>query len=144
VLVDGRKIAGILLESAAYADGRTEWMIIGIGINVASHPAVLAAGYAATCLAAERGGEVSRAAVRERLLQRLADRITEWRESGFVVIRRAWLARACGLHKSIRVNMAQETIAGTFVDLDPAGALVLATAEGPKTIVAGDVFVDEA
>jgi BirA family biotin operon repressor/biotin-[acetyl-CoA-carboxylase] ligase len=38
VLVDGRKLSGILLESAAAADGGLAWLVMGIGVNVASHP----------------------------------------------------------------------------------------------------------
>src|SRR5579872_6699315 len=39
VLVDGRKLSGILLESAAAHDGGLDWLVAGMGVNVASHPA---------------------------------------------------------------------------------------------------------
>jgi BirA family biotin operon repressor/biotin-[acetyl-CoA-carboxylase] ligase len=144
VLVQGRKIAGILLESAAYPDGRTDWMIVGIGINVCSHPSGLPACYAATCLVAEGASTVSRDGVRERLAECLAERIDQWRDSGFPPIRRAWLARAFGLHKPIRVSLTAEMVEGTFADLDDTGALLVATPSGMRTIIAGDVFVGEA
>ena len=38
VLLDGRKAAGILLESVSGGGGMTEWLAIGIGINLARHP----------------------------------------------------------------------------------------------------------
>ena len=38
VLVDGGKIAGILIESAAGTSGKVDWLVVGIGINVAHHP----------------------------------------------------------------------------------------------------------
>ena len=38
ILVDGGKVAGILLESALRAEGRVDWVVLGIGVNLASHP----------------------------------------------------------------------------------------------------------
>ena len=38
VLVAGRKIAGILLESSVGDGGVLEWLVVGVGVNVHSHP----------------------------------------------------------------------------------------------------------
>ena len=38
ILVDGAKVAGILLESALEPGGRVDWVVLGIGVNLASHP----------------------------------------------------------------------------------------------------------
>jgi len=38
------------------------------------------------------------------------------------------------------VRLANETLTGTFKDLDETGALILETPSGPRTITAGDVF----
>ena len=38
VLVGGRKISGILLESEAGAGDEVEWVVVGVGVNVAHHP----------------------------------------------------------------------------------------------------------
>ena len=41
VLLDARKVCGILLESSAAATGTLDWLVIGTGINVAHRPADL-------------------------------------------------------------------------------------------------------
>ena len=40
VLVDGKKVCGILLESSAMGE-RLEWVVVGIGLNVNSDPAAM-------------------------------------------------------------------------------------------------------
>jgi len=78
VLVGGRKIAGILLESRAGAIDRLEFIVIGIGINVASYPE--GTEYPAISLAAA-GAEVTAAA----LLPILGERLLAWHRSGAVL-----------------------------------------------------------
>ena len=39
LMIAGKKASGILLESSADADGRLEWLIIGVGVNVGVFPA---------------------------------------------------------------------------------------------------------
>jgi len=67
VLVDRRKVAGILIENEL-AGERVAWSIIGIGLNVNSTD--LPEELAATSLALERGVELDRMAVLDALLQR--------------------------------------------------------------------------
>jgi len=50
VLIDGRKTSGILLESQAAGEGRLDWLVVGIGVNLVSFPE--GAEYPATSLAA--------------------------------------------------------------------------------------------
>ena len=39
VLVGGAKVSGILLEASAALDRSIDWLVIGAGVNIASHPA---------------------------------------------------------------------------------------------------------
>ena len=71
VLADGRKIAGILLESASGGSGRLDWLAVGIGVNLAQHPE--GTEFPATSLAALGRGH---AAARDALA-RLACRLGE-------------------------------------------------------------------
>jgi BirA family biotin operon repressor/biotin-[acetyl-CoA-carboxylase] ligase len=41
VLVEGRKVSGILLESSTAGKGNVEWLVLGVGINLSHHPARL-------------------------------------------------------------------------------------------------------
>ena len=58
VLIDGRKTAGLLLETDSLADGSAAWLVLGVGINIAGHPADTE--YPATSFAAAGGTALER------------------------------------------------------------------------------------
>ena len=140
VLVHGRKVAGLLLESKTAADGTLEWLILGIGVNVQSHPND--ARFPATNLIFESvSPEVDEAAMLEAFSRHFLTWVNRWTEDGFAPIRRAWLAHAHGLGDTIEVKLAHGTVRGTFNDLDANGALILESPEtGRRVVAAGDVL----
>lgn len=134
VLVDGGKVAGILLESAIAQDGRVEHVVAGIGINIAFAPQLPEMRYPGAAL----GGTVEAALV--RLTQALALRLAEWRRDGFEAIRGAWLAKAGPLGADVDVRLGEELVHGRFAGLDPDGALLLDTSGGRRKIVSGELL----
>ncbi|MGH7028830.1 MAG: biotin--[acetyl-CoA-carboxylase] ligase [Stellaceae bacterium] len=150
VLLGGRKIAGILLESEigrgprsgpeAEIGGRESlaFLVIGVGINLAAAPH--GAEFPATSLAAEGYSPPEPPAMLEAFVRCFDIWERRWREEGFVPVRTAWLARATALGQPIEVRLENATMCGRFADLDQHGALVLETAQGPRLISAGDVF----
>ena len=140
ILADGRKIAGMLIESRE-VEGRLSWAILGIGINVAWHPPdENASPYPATSLAALGAATRDPKAVLVGLLKRLEAALNLWTEHGFAPVRAAWLARAHGLGGQLIIRVGGSHMNGTFQDLDSDGALILETARGRHRVVAGDVF----
>ena len=138
VLLAGRKLAGLLLESQSRRDGTLDWLVLGIGINLATYPVEV--DYPATALAAT-GADVDAEAMLCALGTSFLDWYERWREgAGFATIRAEWLARAQGLHQPIRVRLPSETRAGVFAGLDRDGALLLDTGTGRQRIAAGEVF----
>lgn len=133
VLLNGRKIAGILLEKAD--DCRT---IIGIGVNVASCPTEGML-YETACL----GEGIFIAEVEKRILKSLHKNLTLFETKGFDDIRKQWLMYAIGLGEYITVRLPDKQISGTFKELSPDGALVLATSDKTCFITAGDVFFNK-
>ena len=138
LLLDGKKLGGILVEGSTRADGRTT-AAVGFGANCVHHPVLTE--YSATNLAAS-GFAVSAEALFTALGERMAARLKEWnRGVNFASIRAAWLARASGLGSAVEVRLANRTIAGVFEAIDLAGALVLRHRDGThETIAAGDIF----
>ena len=63
-----------------------------------------------------------------------------WVDEGFERLRKNWVWRCSQLGKEVEVRLANENLTGTFKDLDDSGALVLETADGTRTITAGDVY----
>ena len=144
VLVDGAKVAGVLLESALGPGGQVDWVVLGIGVNLASHPGI-AGPVPSTSLVACGAGALAPEDALPLLVAALGARRRAWEEEGFAAVREAWLARAHGLGGPVRVARGGRRLAGTFAGLDEDGALVLVQEGGAAlTIPAGDVFFGEA
>lgn len=137
VLVDRRKIAGILLEAEGRAEA-VDWLVIGVGVNCAHHPEGTPT--PATDLRTVIGTTPSPAAVLDGFLGALAAWYERWQREGMGALRPAWLERAEGLGETIRVRTARESTSGRFAGLDESGALVLAGEGGERLIAAGDVY----
>jgi BirA family biotin operon repressor/biotin-[acetyl-CoA-carboxylase] ligase len=138
VLIDGRKVAGILLESET-AGAALAWVVVGIGANVATHPGDGA--WPATSLAA-CGASVSLEAFEDRVVEHLDAWRRRWEAAGFAPVRAAWLGRAAGLGGPIRVNLERESFEARFAAIDESGALVAELAGGARRlVVAGEVVL---
>lgn len=138
VQVDGAKIAGILLESRTRPDGVLDWVVIGLGVNLAHHPPDTP--YAATSLSV-LGVTVAPPDFADWLLARLGYWYARWQAEGFGRIREAWLQRAQGLGQAVVVRLPDSELRGRFAALDESGALVLELPDGRRqAITAGDVF----
>lgn len=138
VQIAGDKMCGILLEAAVAPDRTVDWIVAGIGVNIAHHPQL--ADYNATSLHAAGARDATVEAALERLAAALDRRLAEWRAGGFDATRAAWLKRAVGLGARIKVRLETETLEGVFEQIDPTGALILRTDTGRHSITAGDVF----
>ncbi|MBC6436661.1 MAG: biotin--[acetyl-CoA-carboxylase] ligase [Rhodobacteraceae bacterium] len=148
VLLDGHKVAGILLESSGFGQGM-RWLAVGVGINLleAPHPRALPDGAIPPISLAEAGAGATPPLTPEVMLGLLAVTLEAylklWREAGFDTIRRLWLGRAARLGAKIRVALPHETLSGRFQTVDADGCLVLQMAEGPRRISAGEVFLHQ-
>jgi BirA family transcriptional regulator, biotin operon repressor / biotin---[acetyl-CoA-carboxylase] ligase len=138
VLINGRKFAGILLESEARVSGKLDWVVLGIGVNVVGHPEET--DYPTTSLREEGCEAADAAAVLSALAQAFQLWHETWIKEGFGPIRAAWLPRAVGLGDEITVRLDRERIVGRFRGIEADGALALETVAGARRIAAGDVF----
>ncbi len=140
VLLDGRKVAGILLESEmATGGGGLAWLTIGIGVNLATHPEI--AERPATSLAGAGCAVPHPHQVLSLMAEKFADWMARWQEAGFAPVKQAWLARAARFGQEIDVRLDKQTLHGIFSALDDSGALLLQQANGEcVAVTAGDVF----
>jgi BirA family biotin operon repressor/biotin-[acetyl-CoA-carboxylase] ligase len=137
LLVDGRKICGILLESETLENGRHA-IVIGCGINCATHPENPL--YPATDLA-ECGITAGPEEVFPRLAAEIARVLAEWdRGAGFARIREDWLLAADGKGGSVTVKWQDGETTGLFEDIDRDGYLLLNVGGQRQRILAGDLF----
>lgn len=143
VLLNGGKVAGILLESAGDTHGLRH-LAIGIGVNLVAAPDIGALEPGATppvSVFGETGVTVAPEALLTALAAAYAQGEAQFTTYGFQPVRAAWLARAARVGERISARTMNETISGTFVTLGPDGALVLHDPGGGwHSIPAADVF----
>ena len=139
VLIDGKKVAGLLLESSSSRTGETSWVIVGCGANISSFPDL--ADYATTCLIDAAARSVPLDVFLPCFLDCFDKRYSSWLKSGIAETRELWLKRAHHIGREITVRLPTEEKQGIFEGLDMDGALILALPNGQRELVtAGDVF----
>lgn len=136
ILVDGRKLCGMLSEMAA-AEDRVEYVNIGMGINVNNDPTDQEPN--ATSLIRLLGRRTSRT---EILSAFLADWENRLRTVDYDAVIPEWKRRTVTLNHRVRIVTTEETAEGVAEDVDPDGALILRLADGTrKRIIYGDCFL---
>lgn len=142
ILVEGKKASGILLE------GGQGWFIVGVGINLLSHP--INTEFPATHLL-----EHIEAVLLDQpepiltgpdtVMAGLAQRFNFWRniilDKGFEAISKAWVSRAYNIPGEVTVRLPKEQFSGQAQGLDENGALRVRLENGTiRHVHAGDVF----
>lgn len=137
VLLNGGKLAGILLESTS----GTNALAIGIGVNLLNVPDQVEEGATMPVnLLSQTGASVSPEEFLDAIAPAFARYEAQFSTYGFAPIRRAWLDRAARLGQVITARTGQTQITGTFETIDDSGALVIKTSKGRQVIPAGEVF----
>lgn len=139
VLLNGGKVAGILLESG----GASGLLFVGVGANLVAAPDAQQLEEGAVPPVSVLA-ETSIRVEPEDLLAVLAHHYNvlenQFATYGFGSIRTAWLAHAARLGEVITAKTADRVRIGTFEDVDADGQLVLRGAEGLERIAAADVY----
>jgi len=140
VLLNGGKLAGILLESVGQGSGVSH-LSIGVGVNLMSAPdQVKGAAFAPVSLRAETGVTVQPETFLDSLAPAYARFESQFNTYGFAPIRQKWLSYAARLGEVITAKTAKNQITGTFQTVDESGALVLKDGGGSHAIAAADIF----
>jgi BirA family transcriptional regulator, biotin operon repressor / biotin---[acetyl-CoA-carboxylase] ligase len=137
VLIDGRKVAGILCEMSADQE-RVRWAVAGIGVNVRSAPALDDARWEAGALS-DAGAPPCRADLLVDLLGALGRRYAEWVEEGPRAILDAYAGRDALRGRQVLVSLAGEEVAGECAGTDALGRLRVRTGAGERLLGAGEV-----
>lgn len=139
VLMDERKVAGILLEAGSNGAKNDIWLVVGCGINIAHFPENVP--YPAISIVSATGFQMAVEDVLSGFCAQFDLWYRHWKAEGFAPVREAWLSRAHPKGTPLNVRLPTATIPGTFEDLDTDGTLVLAGEGGTlHRIAAGDVY----
>ena len=138
VRIGGKKLAGILIESAMHGEGLRH-AVLGVGINVNLDPSTFPeiAG-TATSLMAETGAPLDRADVLRAVLEDVDDRYAQVR--GGRSLTGLWARRLETLGATVRVRWRDSEMVGRATGVDEEGNLLLTGPDGSvRTAIAGEV-----
>jgi BirA family biotin operon repressor/biotin-[acetyl-CoA-carboxylase] ligase len=139
VLINNRKVAGLLLEAETVAPGKLSFIVVGVGVNLTTSPH--GTEFPATSIMEEGLGEVMPEVMIEKFAAHFRSWNTRWRAEGFVPVRAAWLAAtAIARDEPIRIRLESRAFCARFLDLDHEGNLLLDRAGECLRIAAGEVF----
>ena len=141
VLLDGGKVAGILLETVGQA-GETR-ILIGVGVNLLSAPELPERSDRAPrpiSILEATGRSIGPTAFLERLARAFDRREMQFRASGFEPIRHDWLRWAWRLGREATFSMERQTVRGTFETVDSDGCAVVHAGGGRQRIAAADML----
>lgn len=139
VLLNSKKVAGILIESESDTEGAAKFLVIGVGVNLADAP------NGAVSLREFVPHPPLPKDFLEKFLMSLSYQMNKMETEGFFAVRADWLSRAKGLGEKIRVRLPHECFEGIFDGLENDGALRIRI-DGQKdvrVIRSGEVFFHE-
>jgi BirA family biotin operon repressor/biotin-[acetyl-CoA-carboxylase] ligase len=125
VLLDGAKLAGILLEGADDGAGGCAWLVAGVGINLAHAPGPGEAPYAAAALGAATGVHLGPDEFLGLWLPEMRRRLDQWAAGGFAALRADWLERAHGLGRPASLRLGGGLVQGRFADRGGDGSVLI-------------------
>ena len=145
ILVNGRKVAGVLTELNAELD-QIKYVILGIGVDVNLGPGDWPADLAklATSLKIESGRTICRAELAAAILLELDRDYTRICQRQFARICEEWEKQCNTLGRNVSIRIGNRLLQGRAESLDEDGALLLRTEHGHlERIMGGDVTLEK-
>ena len=135
LLVDEKKVAGLLLESESNGQN-CEFVVIGIGVNLVSNPqnTMFPASNLAIC-----GIKISPHELLKKFLDEFENLYQVWLDFGFTKISKIWLQQAYRLNEIIKIKIDETEVSGIFAGIDEVGNLLLNQHEIIRKISVADV-----
>jgi BirA family biotin operon repressor/biotin-[acetyl-CoA-carboxylase] ligase len=139
LLRDGKKLAGILVETQTAKTGGAIWAVIGVGINLIM-PDELEAAIGREVAAAPWLARMDRNQLMAALLSRLAAVLAEFDDTGFALFAERWNAlHAWQGREVVLLDDGRVLQQGRAAGVDAIGRLMLDTAQGRVEVLSGDV-----
>jgi BirA family biotin operon repressor/biotin-[acetyl-CoA-carboxylase] ligase len=141
VLVNGKKICGILMETSGEPD-RVEYVLVGIGLNVNFSSCDLPNAIRSSSISMHDllNRRMDRADLLSLILENSESLYLSAAKEGFQKIINAWRSMSCTTGRTVAVQSFGGSISGRAVDIDDDGSLIVETKEGRKKVYSGDVF----
>lgn len=140
ILLDGKKVAGILLEVTGDVSGPCK-VVMGVGINTQLPEKIKERiGQPVTDLVEKYLSPPDRNQIVANLVLALTRGVAVFEEQGFAAYREPWEAFDEYRGREVTIGNGSEAIRGVVLGVNEKGALMLETSHGIKTINAGELI----
>lgn len=148
VYVNGRKLAGILIESAAVTQPQqpplertAAWLIgIGMNVNIDWQAAPVDVARRATCLSSQTGRSLGLPVVLVELIDELQRELTSWLRGDNQWLAQ-WRERCLLTGKILHVRLGHDRQAvGVCEGVDGSGRLIIRDEQGVQSLTSGEVL----
>jgi BirA family biotin operon repressor/biotin-[acetyl-CoA-carboxylase] ligase len=140
LLLNGKKICGILLESA-FSQESLDYAVVGIGLNVNQSNYGIELEHKATSLMNETGTLHDLRYIFQHILESLDTLYMDVKKGDFTKILENWNSRAHMFGQPVTLIQGNQNISGIASRITDDGGLIIETSSGLKTFYAGDVFL---
>ena len=147
VLLNQKKVSGILLETCSDPDSERNALIIGVGLNLFSCPDLQNDRELKTVPVALNSILGDKTPTPSTMLTYIANSLQYWekmyRDEGFLYIKDAWLNLSYDLGSKVRVRMKDEFLSGSFQGISDDGSFLLKSNNNVFELSVGDVFFSD-
>ena len=137
LLIDGKKVCGILTELDAEID-QINHAVVGIGINV-NNKIESNLKDVAISLKEKIDDDVSRVKLMKSILKKLDKNYQNILDKKYEYIRKKWFLYSNIIGKKVKVKQEKNILNGVIRDIDSSGCLILYTKKDKVRIVSGDI-----
>ncbi len=145
IILNNRKLSGILIESQKILNSNKFFLILGIGVNLNSAPQLeeKQSGYDTICLADVLGHQIEEKKFFEFFKIEIAKLERAIEIEGLEKIVDYWLKRTYEIGDRLEIkNYKGERFTGCFTGIDQDGGILISTGNTTKRIYSGDVFFE--
>ena len=137
ILLNKKKIGGVLIETSSYVNKKIKWVIIGIGLNIIKSPNLKKKEFKITSLNKEKVF-IEKDSFIDSFLKIFFFNYEFWEKKGFNFIKKSWISNVYKVNNKIIVKYKNNCIKGKIVDLLINGGIKLKTRKETKEIFYGD------
>ncbi len=137
ILLNKKKIAGVIIETSSFVNKKIKWVIIGIGLNIKKSPNLNTKEFKITSLNKEKI-YVRKDDFIDSFLQRFFRNYEFWKKKGFNFIKKNWISNVYKKNNKIVVKYQNNYIKGKILDLLINGGIKLKTSKETKELFYGD------
>ncbi len=137
ILLNKKKIAGVLIETSSHINKKIKWVIIGIGLNIKKSPNLNKKEFKITSLNKEKI-YIEKDNFINSFLQNFFINYEFWKKKGFNFIKKNWISNIYKINNKIIVKYQNNYIKGKVVNLLINGGIKLKINKETKEIFYGD------